>query len=212
MIKGRIVNFSAPKMEADMMKIVVAEQNYRLIEYAKRKIIKIGNSIREYHSRNGMDRTGNLLESLLWGVSYDGKLVEGGFFGEAGATRTSYLHEWMSGDVKYLIPVNGRQLAEGYLQQFGNSGSGRWRVFFAILAPYWGYWEKGFRMNSGFQPKGAGRAYARGVRSFYRFAVMAQFYDEVKPELKPARVRYRVSVPKYERAKLEKRWRKYAGF
>lgn len=206
MIKGKIVGFNAKAMAARMMSIAVAEQNARLIAYAKEEIIKIGNQIQTYHSRNHMDRTGNLLDSLLWGVSYEGKLVEGGFYRDAQARGESYLHEWFSGDVKFLTPVNGRQLAQTYMQKYGNNGAKGWRVFFAILAPYWGYWEKGFTMKSG----GGDSEIPRSTR-FMQFAVMTQFYDEVKKDLKPARVRFRVSVAKYNRTKLEKKWEKYAN-
>lgn len=206
MIKSKVIGFNAKSMAAAMMKNVVAEQNRRLVEYAKEKILAIGNQIQTYHSRNHMDRTGNLLDSLLWGVSYEGKLVEGGFYRDAQARGESYLHEWFSGDVKYLIPVNGRQLAQTYMQKYGNNGAKGWRVFFAILAPYWGYWEKGFTMKSG----GGDSGIPRSTR-FMQFAVMTQFYDEVKQDLKPARVRFRVSVAKYNRTKLEKKWEKYAN-
>lgn len=206
MIKSKVIGFNAKSMAAAMMKNVVAEQNRRLVEYAKEKILAIGNQIQTYHSRNHMDRTGNLLDSLLWGVSYEGKLVEGGFYRDAQARGESYLHEWFSGDVKYLIPVNGRQLAQTYMQKYGNNGAKGWRVFFAILAPYWGYWEKGFTMKSG----GGDSGIPRSTR-FMQFAVMTQFYDEVKQDLKPARVRFRVSVAKYNRTKFEKKWEKYAN-
>lgn len=206
MIKSKVIGFNAKSMAAAMMKNVVAEQNRRLVEYAKEKILAIGNQIQTYHSRNHMDRTGNLLDSLLWGVSYEGKLVEGGFYRDAQARGESYLHEWFSGDVKYLIPVNGRQLAQTYMQKYGNNGAKGWRVFFAILAPYWGYWEKGFKMKSGGGDSGIPRS-----KRFKQFAVMTQFYDEVKQDLKPARVRFRVSVAKYNRTKLEKKWEKYAN-
>lgn len=206
MIKSKVIGFNAKSMAAAMMKNVVAEQNRRLVEYAKEKILAIGNQIQTYHSRNHMDRTGHLLDSLLWGVSYEGKLVEGGFYRDAQARGESYLHEWFSGDVKYLIPVNGRQLAQTYMQKYGNNGAKGWRVFFAILAPYWGYWEKGFTMKSG----GGDSGIPRSTR-FMQFSVMTQFYDEIKKDLKPARVRFRVSVAKYNRTKLEKKWEKYAN-
>ena len=213
MLKSKVIGFNAKSMAAAMMKNVVAEQNRRLVEYAKEKILAIGNQIQTYHSRNHMDRTGNLLNSLCWGVSYNGKLVEGGFFRDAvlnnkgiAKTSESFLHEWFSGDVKYLIPVNGRQLAQTYMQKYGNNGAKGWRVFFAILAPYWGYWEKGFTMKSG----GGDSGIPRSTR-FMQFAVMTQFYDEIKKDLKPARVRFRVSVAKYNRTKLEKKWEKYAN-
>ena len=205
MIKGKIVGFNAKAMAARMMSIAVAEQNARLIAYAKEEIIKIGNQIQTYHSRHHMNDTGNLLDSLLWGVSYDGKLVDGGFYREAQADKESHLHDWLV-DIRELFPVNGRQLAQTYMQKYGNNGAKGWRVFFAILAPYWGYWEKGFTMKSG----GGDSGIPRSTR-FMQFAVMTQFYDEVKKDLKPARVRFRVSVAKYNRTKLEKKWEKYAN-
>lgn len=205
MSRSRVVGFNPAKMKAEMLKFVVEEQNKRLIEYAKEKIVEIGNQIQTYHSRNHMDRTGNLLASLCWGVSYDGKLVDGGFYRES-ASGTSYLHEWFSGDEKYLYPVDGHELAQAYMQRYGNNGTQGWRVFFAILAPYWGYWEKGFTMQSG----GGGSPIPRSTR-FMQFAVMAQFYDEIKRDLKPARTRFRVSVAKYEHQKIKKRWERYSG-
>lgn len=186
--------------EKQLMKFWSEEQSRLLIEYAKRKVTEIGNRIQEYHSRNHMDRTGNLLNSLCWGVSYDGKLVEGGFYREQGAAGVSFLHEWFSGDEKYLYPVDGHNLAASYIQKYGNNGAKGWRVFFAILAPYWGYWEKGFSMYHNYG----------GYSTFHQFAVMTQYYDEVKKELKPARTRFRTSVVKYNHEKIKKRWERYA--
>lgn len=213
MIKGRVVGFNSKTMADTMMKTVVDEQNRRFIEYAKEEVGKIGNRIREYHSANNMDRTGNLLDSLCWGVSYAGKLVEGGFYRNAQASRTSYLHEWFSGDVKYLIPVSGHQLADEYINKYGNNGAQGWRVFFAILAPYWGYWEKGFNMKSGGGVMRVGSKTFKIPQTsrFLQFAVMTQFYDEIKSDLKPARVRFRSSVAKYERQRLEKKWERISG-
>ena len=124
MIKSRVIGFDEEKLKKKMMQKVIGEQNSRLIAYAKEQIVVIGDKITSYHSRNHMDRTGNLLDSLLWGVSYRGKLVQGGFYREARASKTSYLHEWFSGDEKYLEPVNGRELAAKYLETYGNNGQG----------------------------------------------------------------------------------------
>lgn len=200
MQKTKRQGFKPSLMKKQMFKVVYEEQNRRLIEYAEDKIQEIGNSIKTFHSRNGMDRTGNLLDSLCWGVSYENKLIKSGFYRTATASGTSYLHEWFHGDVKYLIPVNGHELAETYIQKYGQNGTKGWRVFFAILAPYWGYWEKGFTLKSNYGNK----------TQFVQFAVMTQYYDTIKADLKPARVRFRVSVPKYDIAKLEKRWERYA--
>jgi hypothetical protein len=191
------VKFNAKALANLLMKDIVKEQNALLIDYAKNKIVEIGDMIKTYHSKNNMDRTGHLLNSLLWGVSYQGKLVKGGFYRQARVKGVSYLHEWMSGDTKYLIPVDGRALAQQYLQSYGNNGARGWRVFFAILAPYWGYWEKGHVNHR--------------ANRVLQFAVMTEFYDQVKAELKPARVRFRVSVPKYMKDELDRKWNKYAN-
>lgn len=191
------VKFNAKALANLLMKDIVKEQNALLIDYAKNKIVEIGDMIKTYHSKNHMDRTGHLLNSLLWGVSYQGKLVKGGFYRQARVKGESYLHEWMSGDTKYLIPVDGRALAQQYLQSYGNNGARGWRVFFAILAPYWGYWEKGHVNHR--------------ANRVLQFAVMTEFYDQVKAELKPARVRFRVSVPKYTKEQLDRKWNKYAN-
>lgn len=209
MAKSSLTGWNPETLKKQMMENAVAYNNARLVDYAKETIAKIGNKIKSYHSKNNMDRTGNLLNSLCWGVSYKGKLVEGGFFRDAvlndkgiAKTSESFLHEWFSGDEKYLIPVNGRQLAEEYLQKVGNTGSSGWKVFFAILAPYWGYWEEGFNMNANGRPIG-----------FFKFAVMAETYDQVRKDLKPARKYYfNVSVPQYSHQKLIDKWNKQAGF
>lgn len=209
MAKSSLTGWNPETLKKQMMENVVAYNNTRLVDYAKDTIAKIGNKIMSYHSKNHMDRTGNLLNSLCWGVSYKGKLVEGGFFRDAvhndkgiAKTSESFLHEWFSGDEKYLIPVDGRQLAEEYLQKVGNTGSSGWKVFFAILAPYWGYWEEGFNMKSNGHPIG-----------FFKFAVMAETYDQVRKDLKPARKYYfNVSVPQYSHQKLIEKWNKQAGF
>ena len=79
MKQGKIIGFNAAKMAEQMMANAVAEQNRRLVEYAKSKIRLIGDAIQLYNSKNHMDRTGNLLDSLCWCVSYKGKVVESGF-------------------------------------------------------------------------------------------------------------------------------------
>lgn len=216
MRKGRVKGLHPAKLKANVYNYLVKVQSERFAEYAKEKIIEIGNAIQQFHSKNHMDRTGNLLDSLCWGVSFNGQLQYSGFYREQKASTNSFLHEWLPGDVKYLIPVEGHQLASEYIQRYGNNGSSNgWKVFFAILAPYWGYWEKGFNMTHGIIPhdrKGQeSAAYKQGIRSFYQFAVMTQFYDEIRQDLKPARTRFRVSVAKYDVAKLQKRWDKYAG-
>ena len=194
-MKESKVIFDAKKLAAEMMKNLSAKQTNRLIEYAKQTILEIGDKIQTYHSRNHMYRSGHLLRSLCCGVSYDGKLVYSGFYGDIALkshttwneanTTNSYLHEWIP---EYeAFQIDGRQMAQNYIQRYGSAGSGNktWRVFFAILAPYWGYWETGFNMVHGL---GKNRK-----SSFHQFAVMTEFYDKVGNELKPAKVKFQIT-------------------
>lgn len=180
-----------------LMKELVQEQTRRLTVYAADEIARIGNKIRSYHSRHHMDRTGNLLDSLCWGVTYKGEMKASGFYREQTASRQSFLHEWFNSDIYTMFPVYGHGLAQQFLdeQSQGGGGGGKgWTVFFAILAPYWGYWEKGFRMRT--RRRGWDEDDATTV-TFMRFAVMTETYDEVKRDLKPADVNFKVFVPKY---------------
>lgn len=191
------INFHSGLFGKEILRKMVNLQTSRLIEYAESNIRLIGDAIMLYNSRNRMDRTGNLLNSLCWGLSYDGKLKAHGFYrpsihksykDRSGVSESeSYLHEFWE-DYKYQYPVDGRKLAQQYIKQYGSVGaSGQWRLFFAILAPYWGYWEKGFLMHN---------ELGHGDK-FLRFQVMTQFYDKVERELKPAQVTFDVKVPQY---------------
>jgi hypothetical protein len=193
--KTKIIGFSPARIKKEAEEYLVSVQTEKLIEYAKEEIVKLGDKIQTYNSQNHMDRSGHLLNSLCWGVAYNGKLVDSGFYrGETLKSHTtwnekdttnSYLHEWLP---EYeAFQVQGRQLAEQYIRRYGTAGSqgGHWRVFFAILAPYWGYWESGFNMVHG---KGKNKR-----TSFRQFAVMAQLYDEVSNDLKPAKTKFEVT-------------------
>ena len=228
-MKESKVIFDAKKLAAEMMKNLSAEQTNRLIEYAKQTILEIGNKIQTYHSRNHMYRSGHLLRSLCCGVSYDGKLVYSGFYGDIALkshttwneanTTNSYLHEWIP---EYeAFQIDGRQMAQNYIQRYGHMGSGKgsWRVFFAILAPYWGYWETGFNMVHGL---GKNRK-----SSFHQFAVMTEFYDKADKDLKPAKVKFQITKEMnytksyhvksvkgrkgYVRGTIERRWDSWAN-
>lgn len=212
MAKSSLTGWNPETLKKQMMENAVAYNNARLVDYAKETIAKIGNKIKSYHSKNNMDDEGNLLDSLCWGVSYNGKLVGSGFYRPQQASNPSYLHDrsrvslkdktykskdvWVE-NVNAGEPVFGHQLAETYINKFGQrSKEGRWSVFFGILAPYWGYWEKGFHMKG------------RNGTTFMRFIVMSEFYDKIKTDLKPARTRLSVSVAKYASKSLYSRAKK----
>ena len=213
--KSKVIGFNAAKMEKDMMDYCVGQQNARLIAYARDKIQQIGNRISSYVCKNNMDDTGNLLDSLCWGLSYDGKAISSGFYRQQTASRAAQLHafsrvEFIEGrgrkkweNARYMQSIGaspfsemsaaedvwGHQQAEEYLEKAGvKSKAGQWVLFFAILAPYWGYWEKGFK-------KYIGKGHDQFV--FLQFSVMAETYDSVKPELKPMRTSFRTYVPTY---------------
>lgn len=172
------------RMERELTDHWVNTQTFELLDYAEKKIKELGNSILSYHSANGMDRTGNLLDSLCWGLYYNNKRCGYGFYRDQKATEESNLHEWFSGDISSLFPVYGHGMAERFIGSYKTSYKG-WVLFFAILAPYWGYWEEGFKMKTG------------GGSRFMQFAVMSQFYDGLKRDLKPAKVSIKVHVAKY---------------
>lgn len=179
-MKKSQVKFNSKALEKAITDRLIPVQTAQLVAYAKDTIQKIGNAIQAYHSRNHMDRTGNLLNSLCWGVSYRGELAEAGYYREASSLRQSYLHEW-SKEYSNAFPVEGHAAAANYIQKYGATYTDGWRVFFAILAPYWGYWEEGFTFRS------------KRRTGFMQFAVMTQFYDTVTKELKPAKVYFRIT-------------------
>lgn len=197
MKKSKVIGLNAylTQMRKEVTQYWVTEQTNRLIDYAKEEIRKLGNKINTYNSKNHMDRTGNLLNSLCWGVSYDGNLKDSGFYREAktqgkgmNGSSVSFLHEFFSNDA---TEVNGRALAESFIQSYKGS-SGKWKVFIAILAPYWGYWESGFTMKSG----GGNSGIPRSTR-FMQFQVMTHIFDDMRMGLKPSKTTFSVYVPKY---------------
>ena len=219
MKQGKIIGFNATKMAEQMMANAVAEQNRRLVEYAEARVMLLGETIASYGGANGMDDLGNLLDSLCWGVCYDGKMIKSGFYRQQRATQPTELHAYSNAAVlegstrgkwKHLYnedknkakqlqkanwsytsasePVNGHQLAAEYLAKaHSKCKANQWMVFFAICAPYWGYWEKGFNQIHHFS----------GTSSFRQFAVMSQFYDHISSQLKPAKAKIKIHVEKY---------------
>ena len=101
---------------------------------------------------------------------------------------SSFLHEFF-----YPVgeEVNGVQRAMDFIESYKGT-TGKWKVAFAVLAPYWGYWESGFTMKSG----GGDSPVPRSTR-FYQFQVLSQIYDNVMRDLKPDETHITVHVPKY---------------
>lgn len=193
--------FDAKALEKQIYDSVKDSIDAYLVDYAKSKIISIGNHIKSRDTRNNFDRTGNLLNSLCWGVSYNGDVLESGFYRDPAILRDkgidgnsyAYMHE-LWGDYKYAYPVDGRAMAEAFLQHAQPRTKG-WRVFFAILAPYWGYWESGHKNVMS--------------NKFEKFAVMIHVYDEVKRELKVQPHLSVTDATRYTKRSVRKRYKKY---
>lgn len=196
--KTKLIGFSPARIKKEAANYLIPIQTERLIEYAKAEIVKLGNKIQEYNSRNHMDRTGNLLNSLCWGVYYQGKMKGSGFFRKETTqdkgiegTSQSYLHEFF----ERTDTVNGRQMAQEFIDSYKGFSEG-WTIFFAILAPYWGYWEGGFTMKTGLKQDDDGNWHFT-KKLFMHHQAMTYVYDDVRMDLKPKTKHLDVYIPKY---------------
>lgn len=194
MAKTKIIGLNLANMKRNMLAYATQEQTKLLVEYAKNETRKIGDMIQTYNSANHMDRNGHLLNSLCWGVTYDGEMKASGFYRDPIVRGGSQLHEFFR-KIDNPEDVNGRKLAEQFIDSFKGK-EGKWNVFFAILAPYWGYWEGGFKIKYGFETDDGGNVKATKTR-FLKFQVMTHIFDEVRMALKPAETHLSVYVPKY---------------
>lgn len=172
-MKATKINFPKETIKKQMMAYVVREQTNRLIAYAESEIKSIGNDISVAQTRNNLDRTGNLLDSLCFAVYYNGKLQKHGYYRSRVAVEDSALHEWSRPTGE---SVDGHLLAQNFIAQYRPKENG-WEVFFAVLAPYWGYWEKGFVITH--------------TGTHFEWAVMTSHLDTVKQDLAPSDVRLR---------------------
>ena len=172
------VIFQGKKWGKEVMKQIVALQTQRLIAYADNMIESIGSSIMAYASPNNMDRTGNLLDSLCYCVYYNGDAKKRGYFRGETAVGDSHLHEW---DNPMGMSVNGHVMAQNFLATYNPQTKKGWEIFFAIAAPYWGYWEKGHRNVKSEQ--------------YQKWAVMTQHFDVVKQDLTPMNTTFHTYIP-----------------
>ena len=161
-----------------MLKVAIKIQTERLAEYATNETKRIGDDISVAPVRNNLDRTGNLLDSLCWGVCHNGNVQKYGYYRPEEALEDSNLHEYSRpmGD-----SVNGHFLASQFIATYKPQTSDGWEMFIAVLAPYWGYWEKGFEHK----PSG----------QFFQWQVMTNHYDDVSRDLTPAKVTFDTYIP-----------------
>lgn len=173
MKKSKVI-FPQKAIERQIFKKMSDLQTERLIEYAMYEIKQIGNDISVFPHANNLDRTGNLLDSLCWGVYFNGDRKKSGYYRAQAASEVSHLHE-------YSRPmgesVSGHYSAQRFIQGYKPTNEKGWEVFFAVLAPYWGYWETGFSLRSGKE---------------LRWQVMTRHYDIVSRDLKPSNVTFNI--------------------
>ena len=172
------VNFRGAEWGRRLFNAISSEQTKRLVDYAEVKIKSIGDSISSYSSRHNMDRTGNLLDSLCWVVYRNGKQSGHGYYRAEQAYEDSNLHEWSN---PMGESVNGHFLAQQFIATYKPKMQNGWEIFFAVLAPYWGYWEKGH------PNKRSGKT--------QKWSVMAMHYDVIKQDLTPASVTFHTYKP-----------------
>lgn len=166
----------------DLTKDYIKAQGESLVSYARNKIIDIADAIKA--TGYDMEDNGNLLDSLCWVVSFDGKKVGSGYYRKGTATEITYLHALFPEEVRKLYPVNGHALASMFIREHAKkSEKGQWRVYFAILAPYWGYWELGHHNVL--------------THRYEKFAIMVETRDDVSRDLNPAVVDFHSSYPTY---------------
>ena len=173
-------NFRAKEWAEAMRKSVSEEQTQRLIQYAELEIQNIATELFGGALFRGDYATGNMADSLCWGVWYNNKMAKIGYYlDKAQAFFPSYLHQ-LSKNRK--TEVYGRQLAQQFLAQYKPTIDKGWEIVFGCLAPYEAYWEQGH--------------YNVMLKQQVQFQAMTQRYDVIKQELSPlCKVDIIITVP-----------------
>ena len=172
MKKSKVI-FPQKSIEKRIFSKMSALQTELLVDYATREIQLIGNDISVFPHANNLDRTGNLLDSLCWGVYYNGNRKKSGYYRASQASEISHLHEYSRPMGK---AVSGHYFAQQFIQSYKPTNEKGWEIFFAVLAPYWGYWETGFE------------SFGKELR----WQVMTRHFDIVKNDLKPSNVTFHI--------------------
>lgn len=176
------VKFNGKKLQEALMKKAVKVQTQRLIDYAMSEVTKMGDALIVSANGKPSDRTHNMINSLVWAVYYNGKMSKKGFYRKSSSTKgESSLHELGKPE---SVPVNGRQLAKEFLNTYRPNETQGWEIVWAVLAPYYAYWEEGHQNVF--------------LSKFVKFDMMTQRYDAIKSVLgNKCKVSISVNVPKY---------------
>ena len=178
------MNIDLRGLRATMTERAIGEQTKRLVTYAQEEIKRIGDRITTYASMHHMDDKGNLLDSLCWGVWYRGEMCKSGFYRQALASKTTYLHAFSP---SIREEVNGHAFAKAFLDGYSPRTTSGWEVLWGVLAPYWGYWESGFKFKTRGRVEG----------EILKFAVMTEEYDNISKVFGSNQTLLEVHVPSY---------------
>ena len=125
-------------------------QTQMIINYAPQALLKA------YQGRTFKNRTMNLADSYVWVVYYKGVPKKSGYLWGVRMAKTD--------SVFHHTKVNGRKLAETFINKYVPINSNGWELVFAATAPYSTYLENGTK---------------RG-----RFFVLTSIYDEITADFK----------------------------
>jgi len=149
--------FNSDLFKQGVLTSYVKKQTKLLEEYADKELSAMATS---HEFKN---QTYNLQDSLVWIVYFNGEKRSYGFYGGGRAEENSYLHAWEKKD--NMIPVNGRQSAQQFVDTYEPTLKQGWVVVWASTAPYGAYLENG--------------STPRGLV----FRVISQEYDSIKQTL-----------------------------
>lgn len=173
-------NFRAKEWSHNIYVETSKVQTEKLIQYAELEIQNIATELFGGTFAKGDYATGNMADSLCWGVWYNRKMAKTGYYLEQPqAYLPSYLHQLSK---SRRVEVNGRWLAQQFLGQYKPETEKGWEIVFGCLAPYQAYWEAGH--------------YNRMLKQQVQFQAMTQRYDVIKNELSPlCKVDIIITVP-----------------
>ncbi len=164
--------FNAEVFRKSWSNAVVVKQTKLLEDYAVQEMNKMAKT------HDFKNDTYNLQDSLCWALYYNGEQRSYGFYGGGQARDKSFLHAW--GKKESRVSVDGRGLAEAFVNEYEPTVKSGWEIIFAAVAPYGAYLELG--------------STPRGVL----FRVISQEYDQIKRTLSsPCVVTFEINAPTY---------------
>lgn len=123
------------KLTKQLWDDAIQDKTQTLIQYATQTLRNA------YLESEFYDRTLNLKDSYVWGVYFEGRLIEHGFIGDEEATRK--IRRTGDGEL-----ISGRDEAEKFIKNYTPKLIDGWEVVFAATIYYGQYLEMGTARNS----------------------------------------------------------------